>query len=261
MSSRAIERERQNLIDKYNAHVGGVDGITQEERADLQNIDLKADLDSPTFTGDVRMPGTGIWNSSGNVGIGTTAPGEKLEVVGNIISKGTSWTIRTSAANNNWYSVTYGNGLFVAVASTGTGNRVMTSPDGINWTIRTSVADNCWYSVTYGNGLFVAVAYTGTGNRVMTSGKQDLLAFSHNNIYQGGLLVMGDVTVGGVLTPSGGIVGLENVENTVHSTDAHTMTLDGRDVSVDGTKLDGIEASAVALATVIPQIMARSLFR
>jgi len=37
-------------------------------------------------------------------------------------------------------------------------------------------------------------------------------------------------------------VGLENVENTVHSTDAHTMTLDGRDVSVDGTKLDGIEA-------------------
>jgi len=37
---------------------------------------------------------------------------------------------------------------------------------------------------------------------------------------------------------------LDNVENTVHSTDAHTMTIDGRDVSADGTKLDGIEASA-----------------
>jgi len=39
---------------------------------------------------------------------------------------GINWTIRTSAADNNWYSVCYGNGLFVAVADTGTGNRVMT---------------------------------------------------------------------------------------------------------------------------------------
>jgi hypothetical protein len=57
----------------------------------------------------------------------------------------------------------------VAVASTGTANRVTTSPDGIAWTIRTSVADNEWYAVTYGNGLFVAVATTGTANRVMNS--------------------------------------------------------------------------------------------
>jgi len=39
-------------------------------------------------------------------------------------------------------------------------------------------------------------------------------------------------------------VGLGNVENTAHSTDAHTMAIDGRDVSVDGSKLDGIEALA-----------------
>ena len=76
---------------------------------------------------------------------------------------------RTSAANNSWQSVCYGNGLFVAVADTGTGNRVMTSSDGINWTTRTSAADNGWQSVCYENGLFVAVADTGTGNRVMTS--------------------------------------------------------------------------------------------
>ncbi len=83
---------------------------------------------------------------------------------------GITWTIRTSAADGNqWYSVTYGNGLFVAVAWAGTSNRVMTSPDGITWTIRTMAADNVWSSVTYGNGLFVAVAYSGTGNRVMTS--------------------------------------------------------------------------------------------
>jgi hypothetical protein len=83
------------------------------------------------------------------------------------------WTTRTSASDNDWRSVTYGNGLYVAVASSGTGNRVMTSPDGINWTSRNSAADLFWLSVTYGNGLFVAVARTisatGTNNRVMTS--------------------------------------------------------------------------------------------
>ena len=82
---------------------------------------------------------------------------------------GITWTSRTSAADNNWQSITYGNGTFVAVAWSGTGNRIMTSPDGINWTIRTSAADNMWLSVTYGNGLFVAVSNSGTGNRVMTS--------------------------------------------------------------------------------------------
>jgi len=80
-----------------------------------------------------------------------------------------NWFTRASAADNNWAGVTYGNGLFVAVAYSGTGNRVMTSPDGITWTIRTSAADNDWAGVTYGNGLFVAVAHSGTGNRVMTS--------------------------------------------------------------------------------------------
>ena len=84
-------------------------------------------------------------------------------------STGITWTSRTSASDNDWFGVTYGNGLFVAVASSGTGNRVMTSPDGITWTSRTSASDNAWRDVTYGNGLFVAVATSGTGDRVMTS--------------------------------------------------------------------------------------------
>jgi hypothetical protein len=61
-------------------------------------------------------------------------------------------------------------GLFVAVAISGTGNRVMTSPDGITWTARSSAADNSWVAVCWSAevGLFVAVANSGTGNRVMT---------------------------------------------------------------------------------------------
>ena len=84
-----------------------------------------------------------------------------------------NWTLRTSAADNQWNSVTWSPelGLFVAVSGTGTGNRVMTSPDGINWTLRSTPADNNWFSVTWSPelGLFVVVARSGTGNRVMTS--------------------------------------------------------------------------------------------
>ena len=42
------------------------------------------------------------------------------------VDMGVNWTTRTSAADNEWRSVTHGNGVFVAVAQTGTGNRVMT---------------------------------------------------------------------------------------------------------------------------------------
>jgi hypothetical protein len=82
---------------------------------------------------------------------------------------GINWTSRTSPAANNWVSVTYGNGLFVAVSDDGGTSHVMTSTDGITWTSRNSAADNTWESVTYGNGLFVAVADSGSANRVMTS--------------------------------------------------------------------------------------------
>ena len=40
---------------------------------------------------------------------------------------GITWTLRTSAADNNWYSVTYGNGIFVAISSTISTQKVMTS--------------------------------------------------------------------------------------------------------------------------------------
>ena len=73
-----------------------------------------------------------------------------------------TWKAGYSPVDNVWRSVCYGNGLFVAVPYSGTGNRVMTSPDGITWTIRTSAVDNYWNSVCYGNGLFVAVSESST---------------------------------------------------------------------------------------------------
>ena len=90
-------------------------------------------------------------------------------VIAPAAADGITWTSRTSTANIQWLSVAYGDGLFVAVSQSGTGNQVMSSPDGITWTSRTSAANNAWRSVAYGNGLWVAVSNTGTGNRVMTS--------------------------------------------------------------------------------------------
>jgi hypothetical protein len=84
-----------------------------------------------------------------------------------VISELFDFVARTPANGNNWYDVAWGNDLFVAIAQSGTGDRVMTSPDGISWTIRTSASDSTWNSITWSEtlGLFVAVAQTG----IMTS--------------------------------------------------------------------------------------------
>ncbi len=61
--------------------LGYLDGVTSAIQTQLNG---KASTTSPTFSGSVTMPGTGIWNSSGNVGIGTLYPGTfKLNVNGN----------------------------------------------------------------------------------------------------------------------------------------------------------------------------------
>lgn len=105
---------------------------------------------------------------------------------------GISWTTVTTPTTPTLgaESITYGNGLFVAV----TANTIITSPDGTNWTVRASPTANIWRSVTYGNGLFVAVAGSGAGDRVMTSGKMDYVITPTNNIFQGGLSIMGPST-------------------------------------------------------------------
>ena len=109
-----------------------------------------------------------IWRSGGLAWSKTQLPPAPVDP-----NAGITWTARNSAADNAWNSVCWSPeaGLLVAVAYSGAGNRVMTSPDGITWTARNSAADNEWRSVCWSPeaGLFVAVAQTGTGNRVMTS--------------------------------------------------------------------------------------------
>jgi hypothetical protein len=88
-----------------------------------------------------------------------------------------TWTQRLSATPTNWSAVEWSAELhlFAAVSTSGTNNRVMTSPDGIVWTTRISAADILWRSISWSSelGLFVAVASSGLtssqNNRIMTS--------------------------------------------------------------------------------------------
>jgi hypothetical protein len=77
-----------------------------------------------------------------------------------------AWTLQAAANYNSYNSVTYGNGLYVAVASTGGPDRIMTSPDGTTWTSVNAPGYESYNCVAYGNGTFVALA---TGTAAMTS--------------------------------------------------------------------------------------------
>ena len=68
------------------------------------------------------------------------------------------WTESTiSDTSRKWYSVCYGNGMFVAIAFDS--NYFAYSTDGINWTETNSgLTVRPWRSVCYGNGKFIAVA-------------------------------------------------------------------------------------------------------
>lgn len=79
----------------------------------------------------------------------------------------TAWTSHASPGSNSWSDIAYGNGIYVAVAAGGDGQRVMTSGNGVDWTLRTPFGEALpWSSITFGGGQFVAVS---DGNDVMTS--------------------------------------------------------------------------------------------
>jgi hypothetical protein len=87
---------------------------------------------------------------------------------------GTHWSASNLPTNAPLASVTYGNGLFVAVGSgvvQGNLGTVLSSPDGLNWTVRPSglpfnpvtdpntLEEFKFLSVGYGGGKFIAWGY------------------------------------------------------------------------------------------------------
>lgn len=84
---------------------------------------------------------------------------------------GHNWTTISSPSNFIWTGITYGGGLFVAVANypgfapypdPGT-TPIATSPDGVTWTLRSVPAAGAslpYSAVAYGNGIYVAASST-----------------------------------------------------------------------------------------------------
>jgi predicted phage tail protein len=134
-------------------------------------------------------PTNQIFNSSNGIiwsvvsGTGYGAPlnsivyGNKYVVVGNGIirysTNSTTWSAQTTPASLsglNFISVTYGNGVYVAVGSTGSTNIIYSSPDAITWTVRISTGNGGLASVCYGGGYFVACGnYTGVQSNLLYS--------------------------------------------------------------------------------------------
>ena len=59
-------------------------------------------------------------------------------------SCGVLWSTVRLAADNSCEAVSWPPKLLVAVSSSGTGNRIMTSADGLNWTVRISPGHLGW---------------------------------------------------------------------------------------------------------------------
>jgi len=121
----------------------------------------------------------------------------------------------TLPASVTWASVTYGKGLFVAVATSS--NIAATSPDGINWTQRTLPASATWYAVTYGNGIFVAVGggmtviATSPDGITWTQRSAPLSATWRGVTYGGGLFVAVGISSAIAITSPDGITWTQRV--------------------------------------------------
>jgi len=149
--------------------------------ADTSNWVVQTSTDEDLFWQSVAY-GNGTFVA---VGFKTSTVNSKTVVESKIMTSqdGVTWTSRVPAeGTNEWRSVTYGNGVFVAVSSCAQSQAwmfehpcdqrtspVMTSTDGITWTGRAADKKDDWWRVTWGSEGFVAVSRLNTANQAMTS--------------------------------------------------------------------------------------------
>jgi hypothetical protein len=109
-----------------------------------------------TFSNNVFFPGSGIWNSGGNVGIGTTNPSQKLDINGNLNVGGTGFFTSTKVGR-----------LLDSASSPGTETMVLYSTGtGVSWGTPATFADTDNYvdSVSFN-----------TSNGILTLGRTGAL--------------------------------------------------------------------------------------
>ena len=162
--------------------------------------------------GDTDMiVGTNTWN-------GIAYGNERYAVVGdsgyvNSSVDGVTWeTPKAIAGANDWLSVAFGKGKFVAIDWYAPCN-VMTSTDGINWTKQSNKLphiDNRHYNaIRFCNGIFIAVGVaqisTSTNGITWTRRWQNSYVYDPQDITYGDGKYVTGVGGGYVLTSSDGI--------------------------------------------------------
>lgn len=162
---------------------------------------------------------------------------------------GITWTSRTPSEAMWFQDISYGNGLFVAIARTGT-NRIMTSPDGITWTSRTTAITPTFSGVAYGAGVWVAVCDTSPGGSTFTSydgitWDEQATAFSASTI----LYADGKFTIGNYYS----VDGFTWISNTIPFTPEAITYGNGYFVAVNDSGTNRIAYSTNAIVwTAIP---------
>jgi len=133
-------------------------------------------------------------------------------VIGYIFSVAATGGSSVTYARNQWRSLVVSptTDLIVAVAQTGTGNRVMLSTNAVDWINGVSAADNNWTSIACSDYTFIAVGVSGTGNRAMVSSDNGTIenippaAWTLQNTgLKRGLDYMGDGSTGVLITGDG----------------------------------------------------------
>lgn len=141
--------------------------ITAAE-APVQSVNGKAGAVTLSATDVSAIPST-LTGTAGQVLTKTADGQEWKDAAGNEKSVLLEEMTATMPSNSTWTAMTYGNGIFVAVA--GGSNTVAYSTDGISWTQNTTLPKSItWTSITYGDGKFVAVAVRSDVSAYSTDG-------------------------------------------------------------------------------------------
>lgn len=187
-AARRLSRVRATgamILVAVMALVAGTVASSDRALANTSNWVVRTSTDENLYWQSVAY-GNGTFVAVGY--LETTGAIKIKRVVSKIMSSqdGVTWTTRVPAeATNEWRSVTFGNGIFVAVSSCSASQAfqfdnpcdqrtspVMTSADGITWVSRAADKKDDWWRVAWGNGKFVAVSRTSVtagSNQAMTS--------------------------------------------------------------------------------------------
>ncbi|HBB56589.1 TPA: hypothetical protein DCZ57_00960 [Patescibacteria group bacterium] len=144
-----------------------------------------------TVTGNAYFPGSGIWNSSGNVGIGTTTPGAKLDVNGNIYLNGNMEIRRSSTGENALEFYIYTDGASLIDSLTGNLNIRASGGNSVNFP-----SDN----------VGIGTTTPGAKLHTLSTTEQLRLGYDASNYWSGTVGSTGGLTLAG--TGAGGSLAL-----------------------------------------------------